>query len=144
MKDINPIPCPWSFAINPKHKNNSYGFPIPKFQEYQYHNNISMQLSNSIPQRESSSQSEKAILNLYEVYIFNQPIHFDQLYHFAYKLPLEILSHTCHLYHLSTSRHYLVYPWYAKIIRCGCWWDESYINPHVVCDEHSRIILKII
>ena len=73
-----------------------------------------MQLSNSIPQGELSPESEKLILDQYELYIFNQPIHSNPIYHFAYQLPLEIPSHTYHLYQLSTSQHCSVYPQCAK------------------------------
>ena len=64
---------------------------------------ISIQLSNSIPQGELSLESQKATLGQYKVYILNQPIHSDLIYHFAYQLPSEISSRTCHLYNFSTS-----------------------------------------
>ena len=121
----NPILYPWSSTLDPGHQVNLrlvYQYnakiptylsntKIPKYQKYWHHTNIPIQLSNFISQGELSVESEKSILCQCKVYILNQQIHSNIIYHFAYKLSLGIPSHTCHLYHLSTSWHFSVYPW---------------------------------
>ena len=70
------------------------------------------QLSNH--KANQACKSGESSLCQCEVYRLNQPTHSDSSYHFAYKLLFEIPSRTCHLYHLFTSKHFLVYPWYIQ------------------------------
>ena len=114
-----PIQCvryPHSYPIPGYQSTNIlrislYSYPIPKSQNinsYRYTFTI-FQLSNH--KANQAWESGESILDQCEVYILNQLIHSDSIYHFTYQLPLENSSRTSHLYHLFIFKHFSMYPW---------------------------------
>ena len=137
----NSISYSWSFAIKSKHKSK------PRLA-HQYKAKIPTQLTNtkilkvSIPYQYTHTviqlnttglvnlRNEEPILDQYEVNTLSQSIHFSPNYHFFSNLLIYLPPfYTFYLYYSSTSWHFSVYPWCAKIIQHGR--NTINKNPHL-------------